>query len=133
MAQNVHNDARREARPSDSLASGPINCPAGQETSLISVPVANGFYSELVSLAYAVNGAPPANAIEFRSYLGGVRMNFPYATRRTQLGSIGSPTPIVPARELPGGPAFEIRVFNSDVAAWQCECDGEIAYYGSSR
>ncbi len=128
MALSVFAERKKAVRAADSLASGLISCPAGVETVIKSQLIANGFYAYLTSLAYSSDATAGTN-IEFRTYLGGVRMNFPMATRNTQLGNIGAPYPVSPPKPLPSGNTYEIRVFNSGAAAFNCESDGEIAYY----
>jgi hypothetical protein len=127
MSQPVH--IRPTPFDTDELTSGPITLPAGQETTLISLTIRNGWHAYLTSLAYYL--ASSTTLVEFRCYLGGVLMTGPasFVRRKTQLGQIGNPLRLPNPRELQPGMKFEIRAYNGDASSITGECDGDIEYH----
>lgn len=112
-----------------SLRSGPISCPAGQETTLketISLPA--GCFCYIVSRAYYVDGAP--TTVRFHSYAGGTLISDdPEQGRNTALGEIGHPEPEEPAIFVSGGKQVKITFYNGDGVSYNVECDGVIEVY----
>ena len=117
----------RPARKPDSLRSGPINCPSGVETSLVTVRISDGAYPYLESAAYYTDSV--STAIEFRRYINGVRDTGWEATRNTQLGQIGAPRDLPNPQELSPGAVVEVRLFQTSGGAISGESDGDINYY----
>lgn len=127
MAQASYSEQRPVAPPT-SLASGTKSCAAGVETSLYTAPkgVRNGFCAYMTDLAFS---ATAGATVEFRLYVNGVRAQFPYQARTTQLGKIGQPQQIVPAYEVQSGGDIDFRVSNTGGVAVDCEVDGTLNYF----
>lgn len=109
-----------------SIASGPVACPAGAETVVKSLTLRDGGYPYLAALALYVDGA--TTLVKWRFYLGGVLLPCDYHERATILGEIGNPQRISPI-ELSPTTVLEIRAYNGDGVAFNCECDGEVEYH----
>lgn len=110
-----------------SLRSGPITCPAGQETTLVSTVTRFGLFPYIVSRAFFVNGVP--TDVHFRTYRGGAPIGDETEfERNTQLGTIGNPQPEEP-KGCMGGQEVKITFINNDSDPYTVESDGRIEEY----
>jgi hypothetical protein len=111
----------------ESLASGPVTCPAAQETELVNRRSINGYWCYLTHLAFYVAGS--TTLVEFRTYIGNALAQFPYQRRNTSLASIGSPQELPFPCFVPPEVPVSIRAFNGDSGPLSCESDGYLNYY----
>jgi hypothetical protein len=125
MSQPVH--VRPAPISTEPIASGPVACAAGAETTLKSITLRDGYVPYITSLAYYVNGA--STLIKFRIYLGGRLLVNDFHDRTTILGEIGNPRELSRPIELTPTTTLEIRAYNGDATSFDCECDGEVSYH----